>query len=159
MKEANIKRLEEELKYLVKEERVKEINNYDLVLANDNPDIKKIAKEIYLRRGLDYDKLHKGFFNNLMDTITEFGTLFKSKKSDVKGKMIRDIIIMVLLLVLLKIPFDFVRDIGFDYIDVLTTNNTFYTIWNLAFLILYTIVFICTFIVLIRNFNNIYRNS
>ena len=159
MKEANIKKLEDELKYLVKEERVKEINNYDLVLANDNPNIKKIAKEIYLKRGIDYDKLNKGFFNNLMETITEFGTLFKSKKSDVKGKMIRDIVIMVLLLVLLKIPFDFVRDIGFDYIDALTTNNTFYTIWNLAFLILYTIVFICTFIVLVRNFNNKYRNS
>ncbi len=159
MKEENIKKLDKELRYLIKEERVKEINNYDLVLTNDKPDIKKIAQEIYLRRGIDYKKLNKGIFNNLMETITEFGTLFKSKKSDVKGKMIRDIFIMVLLLVLLKIPFDFVRDIGFDYIDVLTTNNTFYTIWNLAFLVLYTIVFVCTFIVLIRNFNNKYRNS
>ena len=73
--------------------------------------------------------------------------------------MIRDILIMVLLLVLLKIPFDFVRDLGFDYISVLTTNNTLYTIWNLVFLVLYTIVFICTLIVLMRNFNTKYRSS
>ena len=159
MKETNIKKLDNELRYILKEERAKEINNYDLVLANDNPDIKKIAKEIYLKRGIDYDKLNKGFFNNLIETITEFGTLFKSKKSDVKGKMIRDILIMVLLLVLLKIPFDFVRDLGFDYISVLTTNNTLYTIWNLVFLVLYTIVFICTLIVLMRNFNTKYRSS
>lgn len=46
MKETNIKKLDNELRYILKEERIKEINNYDLVLANDNPDIKKIAKEI-----------------------------------------------------------------------------------------------------------------
>ena len=66
MKETNIKKLDNELRYILKEERIKEINNYDLVLANDNPDIKKIAKEIYLKRGIDYDKLNKGFFNNLI---------------------------------------------------------------------------------------------
>ena len=117
-----------------------------------------LAKEIYLRRGIDYTKLNKGFFNSIINTITDLSTIFKNKDSKVKRKMIVEIIYIVLVLLLLKIPFDLIRDVGYDYIDLLSTNNTYYVLWNVLFLVLYTIVIFCTFIVLIRNFNNKYKN-
>ena len=158
MKDENIKKLQKELKYLTKEAIDEEVKNYDLVLANNNPDIKNIVNEIYRKRGIDSSKLKQGLFDNLVGNITEFGSLFKNKRSEIKRKMIIELIYMVLILVLLKIPFDLVRDIGFDYLDVLSTNNTYFTIWNILFLILYTITFICTLIILIRNFNKKYRD-
>ena len=158
MKDDNIKKLNNELKFLTDAERQKEIANYNTALESNNADIKAIAKEIYLRRGIDYAKLNKGLFNNIINTITDLSTIFKNKDSKVKRKMIVEIIYIVLVLLLLKIPFDLVRDVGYDYIDLLSTNNTYYVLWNVLFLVLYTITIFCTFIVLIRNFNNKYKN-
>ena len=158
MKDDNIKKLNNELKFLADAERQKEIANYNTALESNNADIKAIAKEIYLRRGIDYAKLNKGLFNNIINTITDLSTIFKNKDSKVKRKMIIEIIYIVLVLLLLKIPFDLVRDVGYDYIDLLSTNNTYYVLWNVLFLVLYTITIFCTFIVLIRNFNNKYKN-
>ena len=73
--------------------------------------------------------------------------------------MIIDIVYFVILLLLIKIPFDLVRDIGYEYLEMLSTNNTLYTLWNLAFLLIYTITLICTAIVLIKNFNSKYVNN
>ena len=158
MKENNIRKLNNELKFLTDAERQREITNYNVALESNNVDIKAVAKEIYLRRGIDYSKLNKGFFNNITNTITDLSTIFKNKDSKVKRKMIIEIIYIVLILLLLKIPFDLVRDVGYDYIDLLSTNNTYYVLWNVLFLVLYTITIFCTFIVLIRNFNNKYKN-
>ena len=159
MKEKNIKNLENELRYLTNEVKMADIEKYNNVLANDKVDIKKIAEEIYLSHGINYAKLNKGFFNNLIETITEFGSLFKNKTGNIKGKMFLEMLCMVLILVFLKVPFDFVRDLGFDYIELLTNNNVLYVIWNLVFLFLYTIVFICTLVVLMCNFNSKYRDK
>ena len=73
--------------------------------------------------------------------------------------MYLEIVYIVLLLILMKIPFDLVRDIGYEYIELLTTNSLFYTLWNFAFLLLYTITLICSVIVLIRNFNKKYKDT
>ena len=54
MKKEEIKKLEKELKYLLKEERKKEIDKYSQ--ANENMHAKEIAKEIYRNRGIDYKK-------------------------------------------------------------------------------------------------------
>ncbi len=158
MKEDRIKKLNNELKYLTDAERQKEIINYNVALENNDVDIKNIAKEVYLRRGIDYSKLNKGVFNNIINTITDLSTIFKNKDSKVRSKMIVEIIYIVVILLLLKIPFDLVRDIGYDYLELLSTNSLYYNLWNIAFLILYTITIFCTFIVLIRNFNNKYKN-
>lgn len=158
MKNERIKKLEAELKYLLDDERKKEIENYNSMLDTNKVNIKEVAKEIYHKRGINYDKLNKGFLNNLTNTINELSTTFKNKDSATKRKMIIEIIYIVILLILIKVPFDLVRDIGYDYIELLSTNNLYYTLWNLIFLLLYTGTIICTFIVLIKNFNNKYKN-
>ena len=157
MKEENIKALRKELEYLLPEQVTKELVYYDNKLTG-KINVKDIAKEIYLRRGIDYKKLKKGFFNNLIETISEFSNSFKGKEKETKKKMIIDLIIYLLLLIFIKAPFDLIRDISYDYIAFLSTNDTYFILWHLLFLVLYTIVMLCTLIVLLRNFNKKYKN-
>ncbi len=157
MKEKRIERLARELKFLLKEERQKELALYEQKLENDK-DIKKIAAEIYQKHGIDYNKLNNGVFSSLTENINDFIELFKSKDKNIKRKMIIEIIYMILLFILLKVPFDLVEDIGYSYIEVLSTNSTFYMLWHIAFLVLYTIVLICVLLVTIKNFNSKYKN-
>jgi len=155
--ENKITELEKELKYLTKEALEKEIENNKNKLENKDVNIKKIAKEIYLRRGLDINKLNRNITSNLINDINTFFNSFKGKDKTIKRKMIIDIVYLIILIILIKLPFDLVRDIGYEYIELLSTNNIFYTLWNLAFLLLYTITAICTFIVLVKNFNQNYN--
>ena len=157
MKDDRIKKLTKELKYLPPEEIPKEIEYYNVALESENADIKAIAKEVYQKRGMDYDKLNKGIIKNMVNTINDFIEVFNNKDSKIKGKMVVDILYMVILIILMKIPFNLVRDIGYDYIPNLLTNNSYYNLWHIVFLILYIITAICTLIVLIRNFNNKYN--
>ena len=159
MKEDRIKKLTRELKYLPKEEIQKEINYYNTALESENADIKAIAKEIYTKRGMDYSKLNKGFFNNIVNTINDFIYVFNNKDNKTKGKMVLEIIYLIILLILIKIPFNLVRDLGYDYIPNLFSNNLYYNLWNTAFFILYVITLICTLILSIKNFNNKYKNK
>lgn len=158
MKEEKLKKLEHELRFLQTDERKKELASYEAGIEG-NVKVKDLAREIYQKRGIDYSKLKGGIFDNVGDTVTEFGTLFKNKTGDTKRKMIIDIIYIVILSVLIKVPFDLVRDIGYEYIELLSSNGTVFTLWRLAFLLLYTIVLLCTIIILIRSFNKKYRNA
>lgn len=159
MKEKRVKELKNELNVLLKEEVEKELILNDSTLEDEKISVKDIAKEIYLKRGIDVSKLNKGLINNLIDNISELFNLFKNKDKKTKNKMYLEIVYIVLLLILMKIPFDLVRDIGYEYIELITTNSLFYTLWNFAFLLLYTITLICSVIALIRNFNKKYKDT
>lgn len=159
MKEERIKKLEEELKYLVVEEVKKEIVANEQKLKDETIPVQEIAKDIYLKRGLDITKVKDSFLNNLIYTIGEVFNVFKGKDSKVRNKMLLELIYVLLLVVLMKIPFDLVRDIGYEYIELLTTSSLFNTLWNLAFLMIYTITILCTLVVCLRNFNKKYRNT
>ena len=159
MKEKRVKELKNELNVLLKEEVEKELILNDSKLEDEKISVKDIAKDIYLKRGIDVSKLNKGLINNLIDNISELFNLFKNKDKKTKNKMYLEIVYIVLLLILMKIPFDLVRDIGYEYIELITTNSLFYTLWNFAFLLLYTITLICSIIVLIRNFNKKYKDT
>lgn len=149
-------KLEKELRYLLKDVRDEEIKKYSSNLENE--DVKVIAQKIYNERGIDYSSLDTGLLNNISKTITDLMNVFKGKDKQTRNKMILEIVYIVVLLILIKIPFDLVKDIGYEYIALLSQNHVISILWELAFLILYTIVIVCTFIVLIRNFNAKYRN-
>lgn len=152
--EDKVKLLEKELKYLTKDAIKEEISMNKNRLEKE--EVRVIANDIYLNRGLDITKLKRNITSNLMNDLGSAFSGFKEKDKTIKKSMIIDIIYFVILLILIKIPFDLVRDIGYEYIEMLSTNNMFYTLWNLAFLLLYTITLICTAIVLIKNFNSKY---
>jgi len=159
MREEKIKILERELKYLTEDERKKELELNKNKLENENIDIKEIVNEIYLNRGLDISKIKKGIFESFGDSLNEMISLFKNKDKKIRNKMIVEIFYMIILLVLIKIPFDLVRDIGYEYIELFSTNSIISILWNLSFLVLYTITIVCSFIVFVKNFNKKYRNT
>lgn len=159
MKEERKKSLARELKYLLKAEREKELIKYEKELEDENIKIKDLAHEIYHQRGIDYKELNKSFFNDLTNTLNDLSRAFKNKDSKMRNKMIVELIYIVLILALIKLPFDLVRDIGYDYLKILTTNHVIEILWNLGFLTLYTITFICAFILFIKNFNKKYNNN
>ena len=152
--EDKIKLLEKELKYLTKDAIKEELAMNKSRLEKE--EVRIIANDIYLNRGLDITKLKRNITSNLINDLGTAFSGFNNKDKSIKRSMIIDIIYFVILLLLIKIPFDLVRDVGYEYIEMLSTNNTLYILWNLAFLLLYTITLICTAIVLIKNFNNKY---
>jgi len=152
-----IKALEKELKYLTKDAIKEEIAMNKSRLEKEN--VREVANDIYLNRGLDITKLKRNITSNLINDLGIAFSGFKEKDKATKKNMIIDIVYFVILLLLIKIPFDLVRDIGYEYLEMLSINNTLYTLWNLAFLIIYTITLICTAIVLIKNFNSKYVNN
>lgn len=158
-----LNKLKSELYYLTKEELTKEIDCYDKYFSNKlesevitslgTP--KELAKKIYIKRGIDPSKLKKNFINNISESFVNLNSAFKNKKNDTK-LMVIDILYMFIILVLIKFPINLVRDIGFSYLDILTKNSTLELLWNLGFLVIYTIVGISVFVVLVRNFSKKY---
>jgi len=159
MNEQKIRELRKQLKYLVESEINKEIEIYFSHISEENIDIKKLADEIYLKRGIDISKINRGFISNLTNTVSEMIDLFKDRDKEIKNKMVIEIIYIIILLIFMKIPFDLVRDIGYEYIEILSNNQLYFSLWSLAFLLIYTVVIICAFVVLARNFNKKYKRT
>lgn len=150
-----VRKLEKELKFLTKEAITEEISINKEKLS-ENINVRNLANEIYLKRGLDISKLNRNVTSNLINDLNSAFNGFKDKDKIIKRKMIVEIVYIVLIVIFIKIPVDLIRDIGYEYIEMLSTNTLYYNLWNLAALIIYTIIAICTFIVLIKNFNNKY---
>ena len=161
-------KLEKELIYLTKKELKKELDCYNKFFDTESSknikfektieslgQPKDLAKNIYLKRGIDSSKLKRNIFNSIIDAFVNIINAFKNDKNN-KKKMSIDIIYMFLIIILLKLPFNLVRDIGYNYIFIATSNETIETIWYLIFLLLYTITALCMFIVLARNFSKKY---
>jgi len=157
MKDKRIKELRSELKYLLDVEIEKEINNYSEKINDESYEIKKLAEEIYLKRGLNLDKIKsKNAFKNIISLFDELLLIFDNNQGK-KKQMIIEIIYTIVLLILLKIPFNLIRDVGYEYIDIFSSNLLFTKIWNILFVILYTITIICGFITFIKNFVKKYK--
>lgn len=154
--EEKIRLLEKELKYLKKEIIQEEIQKNKEKLK-ENISVKKIADDIYNSRGLDIDKLNRNITNNLINDLKFAFSEFKNKKTNIKIKMIVDLLFMVLILILFKIPFDLIRDIGYEYIEIISSNELYFIIWNLLFLVIYTVLILCAGFVLIKNFTKKYK--
>ena len=144
----NENKLRKELKYLLDNEIEIEINNYRDKLNDNN--IKEIAKEIYLRRGLDVSKFEK---TNIVEVISSLKYLDKDKKINI----LKSMLITILILLLMKLPFNLVRDIGYDYISILNENPLYEKLWSLLFLLLYTVTFVSTLIISLRTFYQKYK--
>lgn len=147
--------LEKKLCYLVDNVRKEEINKYESVIDNyvnmgqseENAinsfgDPNDLVKAIYLSHGLDYKKL---FTSNISGKGIK--QAFKGFYSDISGgnktKMksaILYFLYIILLIVLLKIVFIFVRDLGGQFFTDLFENKTFYKIYDISFEILYILV-------------------
>lgn len=159
-KKAFIDFLNEKLYFLVDNIRNEEISKYETVIDNyinmgqseenavasfGNPD--DLVKAIYLSHGLDYKKVFtgnlsvkgvKGSFKNFYSQIS--GNDKKKAKS-----AILSFLYIIILIILLKIVFIFVRDMGSQFLSDLFSNKIFSKVYYVSFEVLYILVAIIIF--------------
>ncbi len=120
--------------------------------------IEDIVKEIQEKydgksfKSLKKENVFKQFYNNLIELS------FMLKNSDGKEKIsiLTDIILLIFVTCILKIPFIFIRDLGDRVTEVFFSSNvTILAIWGLIIEILYVILSLTFFI---KTFDKWYEN-
>ena len=144
--------LNKKLVYLVDSEKEKEINKYISVIDNyknmgqteeeaiatfGDPD--DLVRAIYLSHGLDYGKLFgatstKGNFRTALKNFTN--NILGTDKSKA-GKSLLYVLYLVVLVILLKVVFIFIRDNAEGIFTSISTSNTFLKVYYIIFEVLY----------------------
>ena len=154
-KEEFLKELKYQLRYLNKNIQEEELKSYEN-LENYNLKPEEIANSIYQKRGLNIKVTKK---TTLFDSISTIIDALKSKNKKILLDLLFFFLYMFILIILIKIPFIYVRDIISTFFNVLVSNDTLYVIWNLTFELLYAITAILIFIKFIKNKAKDYENA
>lgn len=81
------------------------------------------------------------WFQTFYDNLLELATIFRKSDNQKRIKMIVDLLFLVAITCVLKIPFIFVRTLGDDLISILFNGNiNFLAIWGLIIEILYVLI-------------------
>ncbi|CDF11686.1 unknown [Mycoplasma sp. CAG:776] len=154
-KEEFLKELKYQLRYLNKNIQEEELKSYEN-LENYNLKPEEIANSIYQKRGLNIKVTKK---TSLFDSISTIIDALKSKNKKILLDLLFFFLYMFILIILIKIPFIYVRDIISTFFNILVSNDTLYVIWNLTFELLYAITAILIFIKFIKNKAKDYENA
>ncbi len=145
-KEKLLEELKKNLKYLNKKEREEELVYYEN-LDNYNLDPIEIANEIYQRRGIKIVLVKKIKF---LDAVNILIKSLQSKNKEKLKKVLIFFLYMFFLIIIIKIPFIYIRDmISNIFIDTFKNNST-YTIWAISLELLYALTAILIFIRMIK---------
>lgn len=150
-----LKELKYQLRYLNPEALEEELKNYEN-LPNYNLKPEEEANKIYQKRGINIKVTKK---TSLFDAISTIIDAIKSKEKKVITDLILFFVYIFILIILIKIPFIYIRDTISSIFSVLVNNDILYTIWSLAFELLYAITAILIFIRLIKNKAKDYENA
>lgn len=154
-KEKFLKELKYQLRYLNKETIDEELKNYEN-LPDYNLKPEDEANKIYQKRGLNVKVTKK---TSLFDAISKIIDAIKSKNKKIITDLVLFFAYIFILIILIKIPFIYIRDTISSIFSVLVNNDILYTIWSLAFELLYAITAILIFIHLIKNKAKDYENA
>lgn len=162
-----IKKLRRNLKFLDKKNLEEEIYVFTKQLNKSKKSeeetiksfgsIKDIVKEICNNRNLDYNKVSKyhffkGYYNDFVDLIN----IFKNNNGKTRFKIITDLLLLIVVTCILKIPFIFIRDMGDKSIDIFFKNDVkLLTVWGVLIEIIYIIVALSFFL---KTFKKWFRN-
>ena len=154
-KERFLKELRYQLRYLNKETIEEELKNYENLQSYDlKPE--EIANTIYQKRGLNIKVTKKTSF---LDSVSIIINEIRHKDKKVILDIVLFFVYVFILIILIKIPFIYIRDTISTIFSVLITNDVLYTIWNLTFELLYALTAILIFIRLIKNKAQTYENA
>ncbi len=158
MKEEVFEKIKREL-YILDDKVINEelnilSNKYEKSDGKLDIDYKNTIKEIYSKHGIDVNKLNskRGFFYNEFKNIylglEEFLSTFTGNDFKTNFFNVLDILIIVFIVILLKIPFEFVNSLLTPVITEINLDiaNALVIILN----ILYAIVAIISFMILIK---------
>ena len=154
-KEKFLKELKYQLRYLNKETKQEELKKYEN-LEEYNLKPEEEANKIYQNRGLNIKVTKKTPF---LDSVSTIINAIKSKNKKFRTDILLFFIYMFILIILIKIPFIYIRDTISTIFSVLVTNDLLYTIWNLSFELLYALTAILIFIKMIKNRARDYENA
>ena len=147
-KEEFLKELSNYLKKLTDEAREEELKKY-ANLKNYNLNPLEEANKIYASRGIKYEINKNISFYNAVET---FINTMRSKDPKKIQNLIFFFIYLFLLLIFIKIPFIYVRDIISSLLNpIFASNPNLDLIWGVIIEILYAITTIILFIKLIKN--------
>lgn len=92
------------------------------------------------------------FYNELVD----LSTILKNSDGKKRMRILLDVLFLIAITCILKIPFIFVRDLGDNAVTVLLDSNTnFLAIWGLLIELIYVIVALSFFI---KTFEKWFKN-
>lgn len=160
-KEQFLEELEKHLDILTTEAKEEELKKYQtMILSGEQIDIEKIVKEIYLRRGINPEKVLKkdkfiySKFEELFKIIHNVVEKMSENNLEENVKIILDLLVLIFLICLIKIPFILVRNLGDSLLEVINVPPLL-TVWGLIIDIVYIIV---AFIVFINIFSKWFKN-
>ncbi len=143
-KDQFLQELKKDLKYLDKKTRNEELAKYQN-LDNYDIDPAKIANDIYNAYNIPIKNNY-----TLFASVNIIINKLQSKDKKIVISVIKFFGYLLLLLILIKIPFIFIRDIFGTFFETNFANSNSFAIWNLSFEILYAITTIIIFINLIK---------
>lgn len=154
-----LKKLRKSLSFLEKEELEKEvlyyINKIDSAKEPDEEVIKSfgsiesIVKELSKKHGLNYKTVKKkeNWFKKFYNELVDLSTILKNSDGKKRTKILLDLLLLIVVTCILKIPFIFIRDLGDRLVEtILNSNITILAIWGFVIEILYVIVALSFFI-------------
>lgn len=165
-----IKQLRSHLKFLDKkaleEEVLYYINKIDKSKKSDEEVIKSfgsmedIVHEVCKRRKIEAVSKKDFFIVQFYNDLVDLGTLLKNCDGKKRGKILLDLLVLVLLTCFLKIPFIFIRDLGDQIIDgFFNSNITFFALWGLVMELIYVLFALSYFVRTFRKwFGNLETN-
>lgn len=155
-----LKKLRKELSFLEKKELEKEMleyinkidssNSSDIEVIKGFGSMEDIIKEVCKKHKLNYKQIKEekqGWFKNFYNDLIDLSTILKNSDGKKRSKILLDILLLIVVTCVLKIPFIFLRDLGDRLIEaILKSNVTILAIWGLIIEIIYVIVALTFFI-------------
>ncbi len=154
-----LKILRKRLSFLDKDTLEKEvlyyINKIDSSKKSDKEVIEsfggldEIVKSVCKKNNIDYKKIqdNKGWFKEFYNALVDLSTILKNSDGRKRTKILLDLLILLCVTCVLKIPFIFVRDLGDRFIEtILNSNINVLAIWGLIIEIVYIVVALSFFI-------------
>ena len=154
-KEKFLKELKYQLRYLNKESQEEELKNYEN-RKDYNLKPEEEANKIYQKRGLNIKVTKKTSF---LDSVSIIIDAARKKDKKVLINLLLFFFYVFILVILIKIPFIYIRDTISTMFSIVVSTEVLYTIWNLTFELLYAITAILIFIHLIKNKAKDYENA
>lgn len=154
-KDKFLKELKYQLRYLNKESQEEEIKNYEN-REDYNLKPEEEANKIYQKRGLNIKVTKKTSF---LDSVSIIIDAAKEKNKKVLIDLLLFFLYVFILVILIKIPFIYIRDTISTMFSIVVSTEVLYTIWNLSFELLYAITAILIFIKFIKTKAKDYENT
>ncbi len=146
-KEQFLKELKKNLNRLPRKEKKEELKEYEN-LPNYDLDPITEANKIYNKKGISYVVPKK---ISLLNAATILTNKLQSKDKNSIKSILLFFLYLLFLLIIIKIPFIYVRDMISNLFSNYFQNDNIYSIWYLIFELLYALVTILIFIRLIKN--------